>query len=251
MKSCVITSPFHYEIREVPIPEPGDNEVLIQMKAAGVCGSDLHIYKGENPLSTYPLVPGHENAGIVAKVGRNVTNVQPGDHVVVDLVITCGTCWQCTHGRENVCEHVLVRGSGTDGGWREYFTAPQDDVYKIDSSIPWKNAALIEPIAIGAHCTKRGRVQPDDVVFILGTGTIGTIILQACKVIGATVICCDIDDQSLERAKKFGADYIINSKRQDIIQEVQKITNGHGCTIAYDSACFPGSLTQIMRYVIV
>ena len=248
MKSCVITSPFHYEIREVPIPEPGDNEVLIQMKAAGVCGSD---YKGENPLSTYPLVPGHENAGIVAKVGRNVTNVQPGDHVVVDLVITCGTCWQCTHGRENVCEHVLVRGSGTDGGWREYFTAPQDDVYKIDSSIPWKNAALIEPIAIGAHCTKRGRVQPDDVVFILGTGTIGTIILQACKVIGATVICCDIDDQSLERAKKFGADYIINSKRQDIIQEVQKITNGHGCTIAYDSACFPGSLTQIMQYGIV
>ncbi len=251
MKSCVITSPFHYEIREVPIPEPGDNEVLIQMKAAGVCGSDLHIYKGENPLSTYPLVPGHENAGIVAKVGKNVTNVQPGDHVVVDLVITCGTCWQCTHGRENVCEHVLVRGSGTDGGWREYFTAPQDDVYKIDSSIPWKNAALIEPIAIGAHCTKRGRVQPDDVVFILGTGTIGTIILQACKVIGATVICCDIDDQSLERAKKFGADYIINSKRQDIIQEVQKITNGHGCTIAYDSACFPGSLTQIMQYGIV
>ena len=251
MKSCVITSPFHYEIREVPIPEPGDNEVLIQMKAAGVCGSGLHIYKGENPLSTYPLVPGHENAGIVAKVGRNVTNVQPGDHVVVDLVITCGTCWQCTHGRENVCEHVLVRGSGTDGGWREYFTAPQDDVYKIDSSIPWKNAALIEPIAIGAHCTKRGRVQPDDVVFILGTGTIGTIILQACKVIGATVICCDIDDQSLERAKKFGADYIINSKRQDIIQEVQKITNGHGCTIAYDSACFPGSLTQIMQYGIV
>lgn len=251
MKSCVITSPFHYEIREVPIPEPGDNEVLIQMKAAGVCGSDLHIYKGENPLSTYPLVPGHENAGIVAKVGRNVTNVQPGDHVVVDLVITCGTCWQCTHGRENVCEHVLVRGSGTDGGWREYFTAPQDDVYKIDSSIPWKNAALIEPIAIGAHCTKRGRVQPDDVVFILGTGTIVTIILQACKVIGATVICCDIDDQSLERAKKFGADYIINSKRQDIIQEVQKITNGHGCTIAYDSACFPGSLTQIMQYGIV
>ena len=251
MKSCVITSPFHYEIREVPIPEPGDNEVLIQMKAAGVCGSDLHIYKGENPLSTYPLVPGHENAGIVAKVGKNVTNVQPGDHVVVDLVITCGTCWQCTHGRENVCEHVLVRGSGTDGGWREYFTAPQDDVYKIDSSIPWKNAALIEPIAIGAHCTKRGRVQPDDVVFILGTGTIGTIILQACKVIGATVICCDIDDQSLERAKKFGADYIINSKRQDIIQEVQKITNGHGCTISYDSACFPGSLTQIMQYWIV
>ncbi|MEY8355911.1 alcohol dehydrogenase catalytic domain-containing protein [Lachnospiraceae bacterium 54-53] len=79
MKSCVITSPFHYEIREIPIPEPGDDEVLIQMKAAGVCGSDLHIYRGENPCSSYPLVPGHENAGIVVKAGKNVTNVKEGD----------------------------------------------------------------------------------------------------------------------------------------------------------------------------
>lgn len=251
MKSCVITSPFHYEIREVPIPEPGDNEVLIQMKSAGVCGSDLHIYRGENPCSTYPLVPGHENAGIVAKTGKNVTNVKVGDHVVVDLIITCGECYQCTHGREEVCENVLVRGSGTDGGWREYFTAPEDDVYKIDNTIPWKDAALIEPIAIGAHCTKRGRIQPDDTVFILGTGTIGTIILQACKVIGAKVICCDIDDESLKRAKAFGADEIINSKTENISERIFQITGGHGCTAAFDSACFPGSLTLLLQPGIV
>ena len=251
MKSCVITSPFHYEIREIPIPEPGDNEVLIQMKSAGVCGSDLHIYRGENPCSTYPLVPGHENAGIVAKTGKNVTNVKVGDHVVVDLIITCGECYQCTHGREEVCENVLVRGSGTDGGWREYFTAPKDDVYKIENTIPWKDAALIEPVAIGAHCTKRGRIQPDDTVFILGTGTIGTIILQACKVIGAKVICCDIDDESLKRAKAFGADEIINSKTENISERISQITGGHGCTAAFDSACFPGSLTLLLQPGIV
>ncbi|WP_333650336.1 alcohol dehydrogenase catalytic domain-containing protein [Lacrimispora sp.] len=251
MKSCVITSPFIYEIREIPIPEPGDNEVLVQMKAAGVCGSDLHIYKGENPLSKYPLVPGHENAGIVARVGKNVTRVKEGDHVVVDLIITCGQCYQCTHGREEVCEKVLVRGSGTDGGWREYFTVPEDDVYEIDKSIPWKDAALIEPIAIGAHCTKRGRIQADDTVFILGTGTIGTIILQACKVIGAKVICCDVDDSSLERAKTFGADYVINSKTEDMIERISQITEGHGCTAAFDSACFPGSLALLLQPGIV
>lgn len=251
MKSCVITSPFHYEIREVPVPEPGDFEVLIQMKAAGVCGSDLHIYRGENPCSTYPLVPGHENAGIVAKVGKKVTTVSVGDHVVVDLIITCGECYQCTHGREEVCENVLVRGSGTDGGWREFFTAPEDDVYKISDQIPWKDAALIEPVAIGAHCTRRGRIQADDTVFILGTGTIGTIILQACKVLGAKVICCDIDSQSLERAKAFGADYTINSKQEDIIRRISEITHGHGCTAAFDSACFPGSLTMLMQPGIV
>jgi len=251
MKSCVITSPFHYEIQEVPIPRPEAGEVLIQMKAAGVCGSDLHIYRGENPCSSYPLVPGHENVGVVAKVGAGVTRVKEGDHVVVDLIITCGTCYQCTHGREEVCEQVLVRGSGTDGGWREYFTAPADDVYKIDENIPWGDAALIEPIAIGAHCTRRGRVQADDTVFILGTGTIGTIILQACKVIGARVICCDIDDNSLIRAKELGADEVINSKTEDIIKRVAEITAGHGCTVAFDAACFPGSLALIMQYGIV
>lgn len=251
MKSCVITSPFHYEIREVPVPKPGDFEVLVQMKAAGVCGSDLHIYRGENPCSTYPLVPGHENVGIVAKVGEKVTTVKVGDHVVVDLIITCGKCYQCTHGREEVCENVLVRGSGTDGGWREFFTAPEDDVYKISDQIPWKDAALIEPVAIGAHCTKRGRIQADDTVFILGTGTIGTIILQACKVLGAKVICCDIDSASLERAKTFGADYTINSKNEDVVSIISEITNGHGCTAAFDSACFPGSLTMLMQPGIV
>jgi len=251
MKSCVITSPFHFEVREVPIPEPKAGEVLIQMKAAGVCGSDMHIFKGENPCSSYPLVPGHENAGVIAKVGEGVENVKVGDHVVVDLIITCGTCYQCTHGREEVCEQVLVRGSGTDGGWSEYFTAPAEDVYKVEDSIPWEDAALIEPIAIGAHCTKRARVVADDMVFILGTGTIGTIILQACKVLGAKVICCDIDDNLLERAKGYGADYVINSKRENIIERIAKITDGHGCTVAFDSACFPGSLELVMQYGVV
>lgn len=247
MKTCIITSPFHYEIREEPIPRPKTGEVLIQMKAAGVCGSDLHIYRGENPCSAYPLVPGHENVGIVSKIGKGVTKVKEGDHVVVDLIITCGECYQCTHGREEVCEQVLVRGSGTDGGWREYFTAPEDDVYKIETRIPWQDAALIEPIAIGAHCTRRARVDADDTVFILGTGTIGTIILQACNALGAKVICCDMDDKSLERAKEFGAYETINSKTEDMFARVDEITGGHGCTVAFDSACFPGSLSLIMK----
>lgn len=111
-----------------------------------------------------------------------------------------------------------------------------------------EDAALVEPFAIGSHCTGRGRVVEDDVVFILGTGTIGSIILQTCKAKGCkTVICCDISDSSLERAKEYGADYVINSKTQDVVAEIQKITDGHGCTVAFDSACFPGSLTMCLQ----
>ena len=221
---------------------------MIQMKSAGVCGSDHHIYHGLNPCSTYPRIPGHENAGVVVKAGSAVTNVKVGDHVIVDLISTCGTCYQCRIGRKNVCEHVRVRGSGADGGWREYFTAPASEVYKIDDSVDWKDAALVEPYAIGAHCTDRARIVPEDVVFILGAGTIGSIILQTCKAKGCQmVICCDIDDVSLQRAKEYGADHVINSKTEDVVKRVAEITHNHGVTVAFDSACFPGSLTMCMQ----
>lgn len=247
MKEVVITNPHEYVIREVPIPEPGDYEVLVQMKAAGVCGSDFHIYHGTNPCTTYPRILGHENAGVVVKVGPKVTKVKVGDRVVIDLIITCGECYQCKIGRPNVYENVRVRGSSADGGFREYITAPEDDVYVFPESIPFKDAALVEPFAIGAHCTARGRVVPEDIVFILGTGTIGSIILQTCKNKGCTVICCDINQDMLERAKAYGADYVINSKDEDVVARVQEITNGKGVTIAFDSACFQGSLTKLFE----
>lgn len=249
MKQVVVVEPHRYEVQEVPVPElANEDEVLIEMKSAGVCGSDHHIYHGLNPCSTYPRIPGHENAGVIARVGANVKNVKVGDHVIVDLISTCGTCYQCKIGRKNVCEQVKVRGSGADGGWRQYFTAPAAEVYKISDSVDWKDAALVEPYAIGAHSTNRARIVPEDVVFILGTGTIGSIILQTCKAKGCkTVICCDIDDHSLERAKSYGADYVINSKTENIQARIAEITHGHGVTVAFDSACFPGSLTLCMQ----
>jgi len=246
MKEVVITAPFQYEIRKVPIPKPNKGEVLVQMKAAGVCGSDFHIFKGGNPCASYPLVPGHENVGVVAAVGEDVANVKPGDHVVVDLIITCGTCYQCTHGRKNVCADVQVRGSSTHGGWREYFTTPESDVYPISPSIPWKDAALIEPFAIGGHCVGRAQVTDEDTVLVLGAGTLGSIIVQTCKAHNAKVICADIDDSVLERAKIYGADLVVNTKREDLAQQVEQFTEGHLCTVAFDAACFPGSLASLL-----
>lgn len=247
MKQVTITKPFEYEVREVEIPEPREGEVLIQMKAAGVCGSDQHIFKGENPNSRYPLIPGHENAGIIAKIGAGVTNIKVGDHVVVDLLIACGECYQCTHERENVCEEITVRGSSADGGWREYFTAPESDVYVIDKNIPWKDAALIEPFTVGSHCCKRGRVTNEDTVIVLGAGTIGSIILQTCKNLGAKVICVDINEENLKRAKKYGADLVVNTSRENLVEKVQEFTNGHCASVAFDSACLKGTLTSLFE----
>ncbi len=247
MKQVIITEPFQYQVIDLPIPEPGEGEVLVQMKAAGVCGSDIHLFLGENPQAVFPRVPGHENAGVIVKTGSGVTKVREGDRVVVDLVVACGECPQCKSGRRNVCRSVKARGAAIDGGWREYFVVPEHEVYLIPDTMEFKDAALVEPFAIGGHCTKRGRVTEEDLVLVLGSGTIGAIILQTCKAKGCRVICADINESSLERALSYGADYVINTRDEDLVKRVQEITEGAGVDIIFDSACYPGSLFQVMK----
>lgn len=247
MKEVVITGPKQYEIREVPVPKPGDGEVLIQMKAAGVCGSDVHQFLGENPNAVFPRVPGHENAGVIVAVGKDVKNIKVGDHVVVDLVVACGECPQCKKGRRNVCRTVKARGSAIDGGWREYFAVPEHEVYLLPQDMPFKDAALIEPFAIGGHCTTRAGIQGGESVLVLGSGTIGAVILQTLKLKGCRVICADINDASLARAKEYGAEAIVNTKTENLKDAVQKFTDGAGVDVIFDSACYPGSLTAVLE----
>ena len=247
MKEAVITGPKQYEIREVPVPTPGDGEVLIQMKAAGVCGSDVHQFLGENPNAVFPRVPGHENAGVIVAVGKDVKNIKVGDHVVVDLVVACGECPQCKKGRRNVCRTVKARGSAIDGGWREYFAVPEHEVYLLPQDMPFKDAALIEPFAIGGHCTTRAGIQGGESVLVLGSGTIGAVILQTLKLKGCRVICADINDASLARAKEYGADAIVNTKTKSLKEAVQEFTDGAGVDVIFDSACYPGSLTAVLE----
>ena len=244
MKAAYITAPLRWEMREEPIPTPGKGEVLVRMMAAGVCGSDFHNYNGANPNASYPRVSGHENAGEIAGLGEGVTNFSIGDHVVIDLVHACGKCHQCKTGRKNVCRIVKSRGSSMDGGWREYLTVPADEVYALSKSLKWTDAALIEPFAIGAHCTGRGRVTEGDVVFVLGAGTIGSVIIQMCKLRGAhTIICADIDPDNLARSATYGADHLIDCRTEDVVARIRQITKGEGVHVAFDAACYAGSLT--------
>lgn len=247
MKQVVVTAPHTFEIQEVPVPVPASGEVLVKMKAASVCGSDYHNFLGENPQLIYPRILGHENAGIIEAVGSGVTGVKPGDHVVVDLVVACGTCPQCKSGRRNICKTVKARGAAIDGGWREFFCVPEHEVYIVPEEISFADAALIEPFAIGEHTTKRAGVKEGEAVLVFGTGTIGAIILQACKEKGAKVICADINDSLLERALQYGADLVINTKKEDLAEKVQAATNGNGVDVIFDAACFPGSLTLVMQ----
>lgn len=247
MKQISVKAPFQYSVEEAQRPKPSRGEVLVKMKAAGVCGSDFHLFLGENPMAKFPRIPGHENAGIIEEVGEDVTKFKKGDHVVVDLVVACGSCKQCKNGRRNICRTVKARGAAVDGGWREYFTAAEHEVYLLPEDLPFEEAALIEPFAIGGHCTKRADVQGCDVVLILGMGTIGTIILQVCKEKGCKVICADIKENFLKRAENFGADFIVNTKTENLNSRIQEYTNGEGADVIFDAAGYPGSLTMLLE----
>lgn len=213
------------------------NEVLVSVKRVGICGSDIHILHGKNPFATYPRIWGHEFVGEVSETGADVTAVCKGDHVVVEPIISCGTCYACRQGRGNVCESLQVMGVHIDGGCQEYISVPAVNVHRLPPSLPWDEAVLIEPFTIGAQTVLRGAVQPGDVVLVLGAGTIGLAAAEMARLAGATVIVSDLVDAKLEYAKARGAAYTINSSRENLFNSVQKITGRMGANVTIDAVC--------------
>ncbi len=246
MRSVLVTSPYHYEIVESEIPTSlAENEVLIQLKAVGVCGSDIHIFHGKNAMAHYPVVLGHENAGVVVQCGSNVTNCKPGDRVVIEQTCYCGECYPCSIGHSNVCENLRVRGCTIDGGFREYMTCQKESIYHLPDEVSFVEGAMVEPFTIAAQSVETAQVRADDTVLILGVGTIGSTVLQTCLQIGARVLVADVDEGNLERARYYGAASCLNIKDGQLAEQVWACNGGQGVTVAIDAACFTGSLTML------
>lgn len=235
MKAVVVEEPGKISIVEREIPEITPNQVLVKVKAAGICGSDVGIYHGKNAFATYPRVVGHEFVGEVVKVGSNVNEVAVGEHVAVDPVVSCGHCHSCQIGRHNVCKDLQVMGVHLDGGYQEYVAVTPNQLNPIEKSIPWEVAATVEPFSIGSQVAHQGRLTSDDTVLICGAGPIGLIILQVAKMKGAKVAIMDIVESRLEIAKNMGADFVINSKKVDVLDASEKFTNGDGYDLIYEA----------------
>lgn len=235
MKAVVVETPEKISVVEREIPEITDNQVLLKVKAAGICGSDVGIYHGKNAFATYPRVVGHEFVGEVVKVGANVKNAVAGDHIAVDPVVSCGHCYACRHDRHNVCKTVNVLGVHRDGGYQEYVAVDQEQLHQLPKDLPWEIAATVEPYSIGAQVAHQGRLTSDDTVLICGAGPIGLIILQVAKMKGAKVAILDMVDSRLEKAKEMGADLVINSKTADVVEAMKEFTDGEGFNLIYEA----------------
>jgi L-gulonate 5-dehydrogenase len=250
MKSICVLAPNQMEIQERPIPMiESVNEVLIKVKAGGICGSDVHIYHGTSPVATYPRVIGHEIAGEIIEIGSGVNLLRKGDRVVMDPVISCGACYQCSIGRSNVCGRLQVRSVHVDGGYQEFIVMPQESVHRIPEYLSWEEAVMIEPFTIAEQTCSRATLKAEDVVFIMGAGPAGLSILKRAKIAGATCFISDITDNRLQMALLYGADAVIHAGREDVPAAISKLTGGSMATVVIDAVCTVRSFEEALKVV--
>jgi threonine dehydrogenase-like Zn-dependent dehydrogenase len=248
MKAVQVTGPHQLSIveREKPVITH-EQDILIKVKMVGICGSDIHIYHGTNPLATLPRVIGHEVTGVVEAVGDEVDTFSVGDKVVLEPIESCGQCYACRSGRGNVCSNLEVYGVHRDGGMQEYMVIPQKLVHKVNEELDYKESVLVEPFTIGAQANWRGDVRDGDTVFIMGAGPIGLCCLKVAKTKGATVIISDLNESRLAFAKEWGADHTIDASRVNVIEEVMELTKQEGANVVIDAVCIPQTFEQAIE----
>ena len=262
MKALVYTKPYCLEYSDFPDPVPGDDDVLVRVKACGICGSDVHGYTGKTGRRIPPLIMGHEAAGIVEGFGKNVKDFERGDRVCFDSTVYCNKCEPCKKGWYNRCEKRQVLGVSIPefkrhGAFAEYVTVPSWIVSKIPDNLSFTHAALLEPASIGTHAANRAPISGDDTVVVIGAGTIGLFILQAAKLRGAKkVIACDINEFRLDIAKKLGGDEVVNPAKADLKETVDRLTNKKGADVSLEAVGYAEtfgnaiSVTKIGGYVV-
>jgi len=231
MKAGILFNDLDIRPGEAPDPRIAPDEVLIQSQFAGICGTDLHIYRGEfHNRVRFPAIQGHEFGGLVVEAGREVDQFKPGDRVVVDPIVSCHACPACLEGHINACRTLKLFGVDLPGGYGQYIAIPASHVFHLPESVPMQYAPMVEMYALGHHILGRGRVQPGETVAILGAGKLGLSILDVlCHTANPSlVVATDIQPYRLEIASRLGADSAINLHEPDPVQYVLEITGGVG-----------------------
>lgn len=254
MKAAVLEN-FHQplQIREMPIPVPGPNEVLVQVMASGLCLTDTHIQDGIIASVRLPYIPGHEMAGVVVQIGENPVNASlvPGQHVVCGIDITCGRCTLCTSGRPNLCLERVRIGFERNGSHAEYALVPSENLFPIADHIPFDQACIIpDAVACMYHAIfTQGQVAQGSKVLIHGVGALGLQGVQLAKLASATVYAAARTHAKLDQALRFGADQVIPTREKDLVASLDEMTQGEMCDVAFDLVGNADSLDLLLRCI--
>ena len=235
---------------DYPTPSIGDDEVLIRVKACGVCGTDLHIFSGAQGATAChpPVILGHELAGVAEAVGARVTRIKPGDPVTVNPNIFCEACAHCRSGKPHMCETMQATGVNYDGGFAQYCRVLEKQVYRINDGIPFPVAAMSEPLSCCLHGVDLLRLQAGETVMVIGGGTIGMIMLQLAALSGvAKTVLLEINESRFPLAKRLGADVTVNPQREDVAAAL--LDNGiENVDAVIECAGHPASVQNALRY---
>lgn len=240
MKALVLKEANVFSYEDVPTPEPGEGEVLIKIKACGICGSDVHGMDGSTGRRIPPIIMGHEASGVIEQLGSGVHGYKVGDRVTFDSTISCGECWFCRHGNINLCQNREVLGVSCDeysrsGAFAEYVTVPQRILYPLADEVSFQQATMVEPTSVALHGIKLTMRQTDKSAVVIGSGIVGVLAIGVLASFGfPTVVAVDIDDEKLELAREFGASHVCNPKRDDPAEAVLELTDGRGADLSLE-----------------
>src|SRR6201996_5428315 len=227
------------DVRQMPVPQIGPDDVLVKVKVASVCGTDLHIYNwdqwAQNRIKP-PLIPGHEFCGTVVATGKEVTLVKEGDFVSAEMHVNCGKCLQCRTGQAHICQHVKIIGVDANGAFAEFVVIPESNIWKIDPAVPADYASVLDPLGNAVHTVLAGEIAAKTVA-VIGCGPIGLFSIAVAKAVGATsVFAIEVNEHRAKIAREMQADYVLNPAKEDVKQAVLDNTEGVGVDVLLEMA---------------
>ncbi len=233
----VMTAPGRISFRDVPVPKPGPDQVLVKIMKIGICGSDIHVYHGTHPYTSYPVTQGHEVSGRIVELGEYVKDLRVDQKVTIEPQVFCGRCYPCLHGKYNLCEKLKVMGFQTTGTAGEYFAVDSDKVTPLPDDMSFSDGAMIEPLAVTVHAARRFPEIKGAKAVVLGCGPIGILLCQSLKAMGAAgVLATDISDKRLEIAKSVGVDYTVNTLKEDYAEALLRAFGPDKADVIYECA---------------
>ncbi len=249
MKQQLMTAPGEIIFRDVEVPPVKADQVKLKMMSIGICGSDIHVYYGKHPFTSYPVTQGHEVSGEVVEVGSEVTAFKVGDKVTVEPQIVCGKCYPCRHGKYNLCEELKVMGFQDVGMASEYFAVDAAKVTAIPQEMTYEQGAMIEPLAVAVHGVKQFGDMKGMKVAVLGAGPIGNLVAQTAKGMGAEkVMITDVSEYRLKLAKQCGIDVAVNTLKQDFNEAMLEAFGPDKADVIYDCAGNNITMNQAIRH---
>lgn len=246
MKQAVMTQPGVIEYREVPMPEPGEGQIRVKMVMIGICGSDIHVYHGKHPYTSYPIVQGHEVAAVIDKLGEGVEGFEIGDLVTIQPQVVCGKCYPCTHGMYNDCETLKVMGFQTTGMFSDYFVTEAAKALKLPKGMSYEHGAMIEPLAVAVHAVRRFGNIDGKCAVVVGGGPIGNLVAQTAKAMGANVLLSEVSAYRLAAAEKCGIK-TVNPKEKNLRDAIVDEFGPDGADVMFECIGSKYTIAEIIE----